>query len=250
MDVDAALELVRSAIAGIDEYHIAAQRESKRYSTYGESDWDAVRSVEAASVIPRLELARQIAVAAGHTGLQIVASPDHSMYNDAPYQMNRKALVVLETRLAESDRMAAILGPKGPQLSTANLHPTVWDAAAHLFDRGFYRQAVQTAGQALESHLQTIAGPQWSGVDLAQLFRDFGGKAGGPIHHFDFLDPDGDTYGSARQGSAFLIRGAMQAIRNLVSHRDWPEPDETEALEMLAVLSYVAHLVDRSTPKD
>lgn len=249
MDVDAALELIRSAIAGVDEYHRACQRESKRYSIYGESDWDSVRAVESASVIPRLELARQIAEASGHGGLQIVAPPARSMYNDTPYQANRDALVVLETRLAESERMAAILGPRGPQLSTASLHPTVWRAAAHLFDGGHYRQAVQTAGQALESHLQTIAGPQWSGIELAQLFRDVG-KGSEPNHHFDFLDPDGDTYVSARQGAAFLIRGAMQAVRNLVSHPEWPEPGEVEALEMLAVLSYVAHLVDRSAAID
>lgn len=35
-------------------------------------------------------------------------------------------------------------------------------------------------------------------------------------------------------------------VRNLVSHPGWPERDECEALEMLAVLSYVAHLVDQS----
>lgn len=37
----------------------------------------------------------------------------------------------------------------------------------------------------------------------------------------------------------------MLAVRNLVSHPGWPDPPEVEALEMLAVMSYVAHLSDR-----
>jgi hypothetical protein len=40
------------------------------------------------------------------------------------------------------------------------------------------------------------------------------------------------------------VRGAFQGVRNLMSHPGWPEPDASEALEMLAVLSYVAHLID------
>lgn len=35
-------------------------------------------------------------------------------------------------------------------------------------------------------------------------------------------------------------------IRNLVSHPGWPDPSPNDALEMLAVLSYVAHLIQRS----
>ncbi|MDT5312146.1 MAG: hypothetical protein QOE74_1166 [Mycobacterium sp.] len=33
-----------------------------------------------------------------------------------------------------------------------------------------------------------------------------------------------------------------------MAHPGWPEPTPNEALEMLAVLSYVARLVDRSDP--
>jgi hypothetical protein len=51
---------------------------------------------------------------------------------------------------------------------------------------------------------------------------------------------------SAHDGAASLTRGAFMGVRNLVSHPGWPEPDQHAALKMLAVLSYVAHLVDRS----
>jgi hypothetical protein len=35
-------------------------------------------------------------------------------------------------------------------------------------------------------------------------------------------------------------------VRNLVSHPGWADPSPAEALEMLAILSYVARLIDRS----
>jgi len=143
--------------------------------------------------------------------------------------------------------MASILGHLGPQLSTSSLHPTIWNAAAFLFDGGHYRQAVQTAGQALESLLQSIAGPSLSGQDLAKLFAV--GGAGVRLH-FAALNRESKTYTNAREGAGFLIRGAMMGVRNLVSHAEWPDPSESDALEMLAVLSYVAHLVDRAVPVD
>lgn len=149
------------------------------------------------------------------------------------------------TLLERQGELEEKLGPSGPRMSTRSMHPTIWDAAAHLFDGGHHRQAVQTAGQALESHLQTIGGPALAGQDLAKLFAE---KGAGVRLHFPELDPAGDSYASARAGAAALIRGAMMAIRNLVSHPEWPDPDEVEALEMLAVLSYVAHLIDRAAP--
>jgi hypothetical protein len=194
-------------------------------------------------VLPRLELARQIAAHIGADELPITSAADKAMYRSHPFEANRAALVILRTRLAEKDGMASVLGPAGPQLSTSSLHPTIWDAAAHLFDGGHYRQAVQTAGQALESHLQTIAGVELAGQDLAKLFATGGQRV---RLHFAELDPNGKTYLSAREGTASLIRGAMLGVRNLVSHPEWQGPSETEALEMLAVLSYVAHLVDRA----
>lgn len=50
------------------------------------------------------------------------------------------------------------------------------------------------------------------------------------------------------QGSRSAMKigqGAAQSIRNLSTH-DLTKPDEQEALEVLAVLSYAARLVDRA----
>ena len=244
MDVEAALRMIDDAIAAIDEFDAAYALTKGAEGFAFESAWKASLAIEQNHVLPCLELVRQIAAHVGAAELVVAQPPNKSQFISRPFQANRDALVVLRTRLAEQERMASILGPTGPQLSTAKLHPTIWGAAAQLFDGSHYRQAVQTAGQALESHLQTIAGPALSGQDLAKLFASSGE---GARLHFANLDPDGKTYGSARDGAAFLIRGAMMAVRNLVSHPEWPDPTETEALEMLAVLSYVAHLTDRAT---
>jgi uncharacterized protein (TIGR02391 family) len=243
VDLPGALQIIDEAIAAIDEfdgvYRQASDSEGAAFRKY----WEESLQIEQTAVLPRLELARQVAAHIGADDLPITSAPDKAMYNSHPFEANRAALVVLRTRLAEKERMASVLGPAGPQLSTSSLHQTIWDAAAHLFDGGHYRQAVQTAGQALESHLQTIAGAEVGGQDLAKLFAA-GGE--GVRLHFAGLDPNGKTYASAREGAASLIRGAMMGVRNLVSHPEWQDPSESEALEMLAVLSYVAHLADRA----
>ncbi len=247
VDTTAALQIIDDALAAIDEFDALYRQTSGKTGEAFQRLWGESLRVEQTRVLPQLELARQIASHIGADILSIANPPDKAMYNSHPFGPNRAALVVLRTRLAERDRMAAILGPTGPQLSTSNLHPAIWHSAAHLFDGGHYRQAVQTAGQALESHLQEISGPSLSGQDLAKLFAATGA---GPRLHFSDLEPDGKTYASARDGAASLIRGAMMGIRNLVSHPEWPDPTETEALEMLAVMSYVVHLVDRASKVD
>ena len=245
MELLAALQIVDEAIAAIDEFDGVYRRATGSEGPTFFKLWEESLAIEQATVLPQLELARQIAAHIGSDELPVTSAPDKTMYNSHPFQANRSALVILRTRLAERERMASVLGPAGPQLSTSSLHPTIWDAAAHLFEGGHYRQAVQTAGQALESHLQAIAGAELAGQDLAKLFAS-GGE--GIRLHFPELDPDGKTYASAREGAASLIRGAMMGVRNLVSHPEWQDPSESEALEMLAVLSYVAHLVDRAEP--
>src|ERR1700677_536387 len=40
------------------------------------------------------------------------------------------------------DRRAAVMGPKGPQLSATGMHPWVWGVAASLWDDGHRREAV------------------------------------------------------------------------------------------------------------
>lgn len=244
MDLIAALKIIDEAIIAIDKFDAAYARIRGREGYAFYQAWNESLQIEQVHVLPQLELARQIAMHVGAHELPIADPSDKTGFGSHPFEANRKGLIVLRTRLAEQERMSSILGPTEPQLSTSSLHPTIWEAAARLFDGGHYRQAVQTAGQALESLLQVIAGPVTSGQDLAKLF---GTSGDAPRLHFANLDPKGKTYTSAREGAANLIRGAMMGVRNLISHPEWPDPTETEALEMLAVLSYVAHLVEKAS---
>jgi hypothetical protein len=130
------------------------------------------------------------------------------------------------------------------------MHPTIWGAAANLWDDGHLRAAVQTAAIALQGLLQGIAGPAISGESLAVLFSASGPAVGSARLRLREVDPSLKTWRSAHEGAAALIRGAFMGVRNLVSHPGWPDPESREALEMLAVLSYVAHLVDLSDRVD
>jgi len=99
---------------------------------------------------------------------------------------------------------------------------------------------------ALEGLLQGIAGPGVSGESLAVLFSTTDPTAGSPRLRLRTVDPASKTWRSAHEGTAALVRGAFMGVRNLMSHPGWPDPSPSEALEMLAVLSYIARLVDQS----
>jgi hypothetical protein len=62
----------------------------------------------------------------------------------------------LLSSLGEADQ---ILGPRGPKLSAASLHPWIWNAAVSLWDDDHRREAVQAAATALfDQHLPAKLG--------------------------------------------------------------------------------------------
>ena len=163
-----------------------------------------------------------------------------------PFQRARAAISEAIGAIEERERLAAITGPKGPGLAATELHPTIWGAAATLWDDGHPRQAVQAAAAVLEAKLQAVNGGHLSGAKLAQLFSVKEPSAGFPRLRIREIDFESETGQSAHMGTEALIRASFMAVRNLVSHPGWPDLDPAEALEMLAVLSYVARMVDRS----
>jgi hypothetical protein len=176
-----------------------------------------------------------------------VVEHQEGMYGGHPFTQARVAIVEAIAILAQREELADIVGPVGPRLSASELHPAIWGAAAALWDSGFFRQAVQTAASALESLLQVAAGPAVSGVDLASLYSLNEPTVQWPrlrLRNVD--DPASQTFTSAHDGAGFMVRGAFKSVRNLMSHPGWPDPTPSEALEMIAVLSFVAHLVDQS----
>lgn len=204
------------------------------------------------NVRARLRLARDIIAAIGQDELaSLVVEHEEGMYGDHPFTQARVAIVQAIAILAQREELAEIVGPVGPQLSTSHLHPAIWGAAAALWDDGHYRQAAQTASSALEALLQAIAGPGVSGENLAALFSLTEPTPDMPRLRFRDIDPDptSKTWKSAHEGATALVRAAFLGVRNLMSHPGWPSPTYVEGLEMLAMLSYVAHLIDRSDIK-
>lgn len=195
----------------------------------------------------RTRLAQDIVLAMGEQEIaQRVVEHEEGMYGGHPFTQARVAIIEAIAILTQREELAGIVGPAGPRLAASELHPTIWGAAANLWDDGHLRAAVQTAATALEGLLQSIAGPSFSGENLAVLFSVSEPVQGSPRLRIRGVDPASKTWKSAHEGAAALVRGAFLAVRNLVSHPGWPEPDSGEALEMIAVLSHVAHRVSRS----
>ena len=195
----------------------------------------------------RTKLAHDVIAAMGEEELSAkVVEHEEGLYGGHPFTQARVALVEAIAILAQREELAEIVRPVGPRLVASELHPTIWGSAAKLWDDGHMRPAVQTAATALEGLLQDIAGPGVSGENLAILFSPNDPTPGSPRFRLRDVDPASKTWKSAHEGAAALVRGAFMGVRNLVSHPGWPNPTPSEALEMLAVLSYVAHLIQRS----
>jgi len=199
----------------------------------------------------RTKLAHSVIAAMGNESVAAkVVEHNEGLYGGHPFTQARVAIVEAIAILEQREELAEIVGPVGPRLSASQMHPVIWGAAARLWDDGHLRAAVQTAATALEGLLQGVAGPGVSGENLAVLFSTNDPTVGSPRLRLRKVDPASKTWKSAHEGAAALIRGAFMGVRNLVSHPGWPDPSEREALEMLAVLSYVAHLVDDSEQVD
>lgn len=199
------------------------------------------------SVQVRVKFAHDLILAMGESGLAArTVEHEEGIYGGHPFTQARKAIVEAIAILSQRTELSAIVGPVGPRLSASEFHPAVWGAAARLWDDGHVRASVQTAATALEGLLQTIAGPGVSGENLAIVFSPTEPTPGSPRLRLRDVEPTSKTWRPAHEGAAALIRAAFMGVRNLVSHPGWPDPSAEEALEMLAVLSYAAHLTDRS----
>jgi len=195
----------------------------------------------------RTKLAHDVITAMGEEGLAAkVVEHVEGQFGGHPFTQARVAIVEAIAILAQREELAEIVGPVGPRLVASELHPAIWGGAAKLWDDGYIRPAVQTAATALEGLLQSTAGPGVAGENLASLYSTNEPTRGSPRLRLRDVDPASKTWKSSHEGAAALVRGAFMGVRNLVSHPGWPDPSPREAIEMLALLSYVAHLIQRS----
>jgi hypothetical protein len=195
----------------------------------------------------RTKLAHDViaAMGEGHIAERVVEH-EEGMYGGHPFTQARVAIIEAIAILSQREELAEIVGPVGPRLAASELHPVIWGAAVPLWDDGHARAAVQTAASALEGLLQSKAGAGVSGENLAGLFSIKDPTPDSPRLRLRGFDHASRAWTSAHEGASAMVRGAFMSVRNLVSHPGLPGLEQSEALEMLAVLSYVAHLVDSS----
>ncbi|NGY65337.1 hypothetical protein G7043_41230 [Lentzea sp. NEAU-D13] len=248
MDLELAHEKLGEVLKLIDDYGDLYERRWG-YGRHQENDGVTGPLSELVDKVrARARLAQDVTFAMGEPDIaNKIVEHEEGAYLGHSFQRARLAIIEAIAILAQREELAAIVGPTGPRLSAAELNPTIWGAAAALWDGGHHRAAVQTAATALEGLLQAIAGPGVSGEKLSGLFSTTDPTAGSPRLRFPDVDSTSMTWRSAHEGAVALVRGSFMAVRNLVSHPGWPDPAPHEALEMLAVLSHVANLVQRAT---
>lgn len=236
-DVDAARLKVRGFIAQIEQ-------SERIYNETGLYEEDVLLKQSDGQVHEQLPLILRIAARAD---AEITAALKVETGGWPFYKVKDAArqLAGLLDSVEEADR---ILGPVGPKLAAANLHPWVWNAAVNLWDNGHLREAVQGSAVALfDSHLPAKLGvpARSSAKDLvAQAFSTEPPTAGNPrLRLLDYENPS-PNWTSQHEGARFFGMGCTQLIRNLVTHG--AQSDEQTALEQLASLSLLARLIDRA----
>ena len=237
MDTEAALQILRTFAAVLEQNLGAYRRHTEDY--FLTPEWVQTNDLLLGDLQPVRRIAQQIEPELVNR-LNVVTG----MYL-WPWGQARDATVQLIGTLQREEDLIRILGPAGPTIGAAKLHPWVWQPAAALWDDGHYRAALQAAGLQLDTELQAkMNRPDVSGVDLvSQSFSLSPPASGRPRLRFAGYVEDSESFTSKHEGALSFGRGCMQAIRNIATHQS-DEPEEQEALEQLAALSVLARWID------
>jgi hypothetical protein len=156
-------------------------------------------------------------------------------------RQTRKALAVLRDR----EEWKINLAPDSPSLTADSLHPTIWAAAASVWETGQYEVAAEQACTALSARIKAKARSHLNERDLVgQVFKEEPPTTSQSRLHFPGDRAD-KTWRSRQQGLHLVAQGAFAGIRNIAAHAR-PAWTEHEALEHLAVLSIVARWADET----
>ncbi len=145
------------------------------------------------------------------------------------------------------DEIETALGVAAPVLSSASLHPWVWEAARTYWETEHYSDAVSAAAKSLNARLQQKLGRR--DVSEGKLVQEaFSLDPPAPEKaRLRLMEDDGSkTFTSLHGGYTQLGMGAFMALRNPFAH-EIVELDDVEALEQLATFSVLARAIDRAT---
>jgi hypothetical protein len=165
-----------------------------------------------------------------------------------PFLTIRDGVLQLLGTLRHRKLASDIIGPTGPQFAASQLHESVWNAAARLWDGKHYRESVERAATAVDDLLRVKLGRSdiRGHALVAQAFTKDAPKQGEPRLRFVDIDPrDRARWNDAHVGAMHFGMGCMMAIRNMVAH-DTGEIYPQVALEQLAALSVLARWIDRA----
>jgi hypothetical protein len=153
----------------------------------------------------------------------------------------RKAIAILRDR----EELRINLAPDPPSLSADQLHPTIWRAAAPMWEAGQYKHAAQDASISLSDHIKKKAGSHLNEGELvAQVFKP--DPPAQSQYRLYFAGNRADKNWLSRQrGLHFIAQGAFAGIRNIAVHDPTPWTEQ-QGLEHLAVLSIVARWADET----
>jgi hypothetical protein len=161
--------------------------------------------------LEKLPLVQQIAQRADPLlAAQLVV--DHK--SPCPFGSIEEAARQLAGRLDSTEEAGQILGPCGPKLSAANLHPWIWNAAVDLWDDGHRREAVQAAATALfDQHLPAklgVPGPMSAKDRISQAFQTSAPTPGKPRLRLDDYSDGSPNWTSQHEDAQFFDMGWRQ----------------------------------------
>jgi uncharacterized protein (TIGR02391 family) len=134
-----------------------------------------------------------------------------------------------------------------PTIDSVLLHPLVWSAAQRLWNDGHLRHAVAAAAEAVTGQMKQLTGRN-DAPDTSlwqQAFSNAPSEPGKPRLRWPG-DPSDQDVKTMNDGLRQFSAGANMVIRNPATH-DQKDLTEQEALERLATMSVLAHLVDKCT---
>jgi len=140
----------------------------------------------------------------------------------------------VEAQLANGD-------DEQPHASLDSLHADISVRSRDLFESGKFDEAIFNAMKVVEDKLRKLIGAGDDLVGLALVSKALSPK--NPQLAFSNVEAEQEAFHS-------LFRGAIGTFKNPLSHRFLDTSDPLKTLEVLALASLLARLLDEVTPQD